>query len=248
MNPVHFARLFDAQYRHFNADLPLWRRLAGQYGDPILELGCGPGRVLLDLAALGYQVTGVDNDPEMLQRAAAKTPPDLQPLVELIACDLRSLSLSGSYRLAIAPCNTLAYLNDAEAADCLARLAAVLQPGAGLAADLPSPSLADLDPEDDLPDAFHEPERGTDVEVTATQAVDRQARRVDVVWRYDEMLADGGVERVEVPLSYHLRTQDQVREMWRAAGFENVRAYGDYAGSPFSPQSVAMLVVAKRAA
>lgn len=246
MTDPQFARLFDAHYREFRADLPFWRGLAASSGDPILELGCGPGRVLLDLAQAGYRVTGIDNDPAMLARAAAKIPATLIDRVRLIASDLRQLSISGRYNLAIAPCNTLAYLGDHALASCLDSVAHSLMPGGTLAADLPSPSLEDLDPSSPHQDHFHEPQRGTDVQVTPQMRIDREQRRVRVIWRYDEMLPDGEVKRVEVPLTYYLRTPSEIKRQWARAGFGDFEIQGDYAGSPFSPQSKAMLVVAKR--
>ncbi|GGM68718.1 class I SAM-dependent methyltransferase [Dactylosporangium sucinum] len=38
-------------------------------GAAVLELGCGTGRILRPLAALGHPVTGVDESPEMLAHA-----------------------------------------------------------------------------------------------------------------------------------------------------------------------------------
>ena len=38
-------------------------------GASVLELGCGTGRILRPLAALGHPVTGVDDSPEMLARS-----------------------------------------------------------------------------------------------------------------------------------------------------------------------------------
>ena len=41
----------DAECGSYRADLPLWRELADEAGGPVLDLGCGSGRVALDLAA-----------------------------------------------------------------------------------------------------------------------------------------------------------------------------------------------------
>jgi len=42
-------------------------------GGPVLEIGCGSGRLLAPLARAGYEVTGVDQSPEMLARAEARS-------------------------------------------------------------------------------------------------------------------------------------------------------------------------------
>ena len=38
----------------------------GQYGEPVLDIGCGTGRLLLDYLAQGTDIDGVDNSGEML--------------------------------------------------------------------------------------------------------------------------------------------------------------------------------------
>ena len=37
-----------------------------RYGQPVLDIGCGTGRLLLDYLAQGIDVDGVDNSPQML--------------------------------------------------------------------------------------------------------------------------------------------------------------------------------------
>ena len=66
------ARFFDADYAGYLDDLPLLEAYAQRTGSPLLELGCGTGRLLIPLAEAGYRVTGVDLSPEMLRIARAK--------------------------------------------------------------------------------------------------------------------------------------------------------------------------------
>ena len=66
------ARFFDADYAGYQDDLPVLQAYAQRTGGPLLELGCGTGRLLIPLAQAGYGVTGVDFSPEMLRIAAGE--------------------------------------------------------------------------------------------------------------------------------------------------------------------------------
>jgi SAM-dependent methyltransferase len=52
----------------YTADLPLWEELAAQAGEPVMELGCGAGRVTLHLAQQsGLLVIGLDHSLELVE-------------------------------------------------------------------------------------------------------------------------------------------------------------------------------------
>lgn len=53
-------------------DIPFWRNLAVQAGGPVLELGCGTGRISLPLGRAGVQLVGIDRSEPMLVRARAR--------------------------------------------------------------------------------------------------------------------------------------------------------------------------------
>ena len=67
-----FAKFYDAYVGDYNLDLPLYSALASKTQSPILEIGCGTGRVLLPLLQAGHVVTGVDISEEMLRLAQDK--------------------------------------------------------------------------------------------------------------------------------------------------------------------------------
>jgi len=72
------ARFFDAEYADYNEDLPALQAYAQRTGGPLLELGCGTGRLLIPFARADYAVTGVDSSAAMLQIAEeARDSPDL---------------------------------------------------------------------------------------------------------------------------------------------------------------------------
>jgi SAM-dependent methyltransferase len=58
----------DLECGLYTEDLPLWRELAetSATDGPILEIGAGTGRVSLDLARQGHQLTALERDPSLL--------------------------------------------------------------------------------------------------------------------------------------------------------------------------------------
>ena len=67
-----FARFYDLDYDSFQDDVPFYLGLAEHAGGPLLELGCGTGRLLVPLARAGFEITGVDLSEGMLQVARGK--------------------------------------------------------------------------------------------------------------------------------------------------------------------------------
>ena len=90
------ARNYDALYgvmRDPSGDAAFYRALARGDGGPVLELGCGTGRVLLPIAALGIPCVGVDASPAMLAVLRAKNPP---PNLELVEARMETFDLGGA--------------------------------------------------------------------------------------------------------------------------------------------------------
>jgi SAM-dependent methyltransferase len=122
----------DVECGSYSADLALWEELAERTGGPVLELGCGTGRVALHLARRGYETVGLDIDPELLA-AMAERATNLP--VECVAADAADFSLDREIGLALAPMQFLQLLDDSDdRVACLRRVAATLRPGGLVAA------------------------------------------------------------------------------------------------------------------
>ena len=133
------ATWHDVECASYAADLPLWRELARERGDPILDLGCGSGRVALDLAGRGHAVTGLDSERALvdeLARRARQRGAD----VDCVTADARSFSLDRRFALAIAPMQVAQLLGGAEGRRrMLEGVHAHLEPGGLFAVALADP-------------------------------------------------------------------------------------------------------------
>jgi SAM-dependent methyltransferase len=131
----------DVECGVYAADLVLWEELAAD-ADPILELGCGTGRVSLHLARRGHRVVGMDIDEELLTAFAERarglnaTP---------VRADARRFELPTRFPLVLAPMQLLQLFREpGERVSCLRSVAAHLRPGGRAAL-----AIVDGAPEDD---------------------------------------------------------------------------------------------------
>jgi SAM-dependent methyltransferase len=130
----------DVECGGYDADLPLWRELARDAGGPILDLGAGTGRVTLDLAAAGHDVTALDADPALLDELAGRAR-ERSLAVRCIAADARALDAVGRFSLILAPMQFVQIMGGEPARAALLRgVASRLDPGGAFAA-----AISDLD-------------------------------------------------------------------------------------------------------
>ena len=110
----------------------LTRETTGGAPGRVLEAGCGTGRVALELARRGHQVTGIDIDPSMIVEARRATQDNMR-FVEGDLMDLTDL-VDGPFDVVAAPGNVVVYLTPGTEADVVAQLVSVVRPGGLLVA------------------------------------------------------------------------------------------------------------------
>jgi len=247
------ARFYDAENAEMTDDLALYSDLVAETGGPVLDVGCGTGRVMLHLAQAGVPVVGVDRSETMLARGRRKLDvlSDLKPRVTFIAGDALEADLPDSFRLIIVPYNTFMHFRtqDRQLA-ALRRFRSLLHDDGLLVLDIPNAGEA-FATEDDgavtLERMFTEPESGHLVMQLSYSTLDRVSQHLHVTWIYDEILDDGTVQRTIAPLVLRYVFPGEMDLLLAAAGLRRVQYWGNYDQSPFADGSPRMIVLAEKA-
>lgn len=245
-----FARFYDQDYRFYDDDIEAIGMLAEDAGDPILELGCGTGRVLAPLAAAGHTITGVDISPALLARAADKIARQgLTRHVDLLQADLRSFDLAcKDFAFAFCTSNTLMHLVTAD--DQIAVLKNArrhLRPGGQILIDLFNPDLPRLFAVDgltELADRWRDEESGADVLKWSVRRLDLAEQLQETLFIYEEVFPDGQTQRTHCPFTLRFLWRSEAELMLQLAGFAVEGVWGDFEGAPYGSDSEHLILLA----
>ncbi|UCD56364.1 MAG: class I SAM-dependent methyltransferase, partial [Candidatus Hydrogenedentota bacterium] len=107
------AQTFDLEQDQNTEDIAFFIEIARRTGGPLLELGCGAGRLAIPLARSGVEVIALDISASMLEcfnRRLEREPPSVRSRIKLIRADMRRFALKRRFRGAILSSNTLLLL------------------------------------------------------------------------------------------------------------------------------------------
>jgi SAM-dependent methyltransferase len=240
---ARIAELYDhvPAYRD-RADVEFFVTAAREVGGPVLEIGCGTGRVLLPVARAGVAVVGLDGSAAMLavcRRKLEAEPAAVQARVRLVESDMRAFDLDARFPLATMPFRPFQQLLTVD--DQVAALACVrrhLAEGGRLILDVFNPSLEALvrptptaeqseGPATDLPGG------GRLERTVRIVSHDRPAQVIRSELIYHVTRADGGRDRLvhEVALRYLFRFE--LEHLLARAGFVVEQLYAGYDRAPY---------------
>ena len=237
--------LYHSHHSQHMEDIPFWISLASHSGDPILELGCGTGRVLFPMARAGHCCIGMDRDLGMLQFLLQNFGRAIEPKPMLVAADITRFCLAVEFPLVILPCNTISTLDEDELHACLACVCRHLSPGGIFATSLHNPVLLDQLPAKSLPEfeeVFLHPQSGDPVQVSS--GWHRTKRLFVVTWIYDLLHPNGAIERLNMQAVHHLRPVQAYLEAFQAAGLIITDTFGDFDRSAYTYSSPNLIIQA----
>jgi SAM-dependent methyltransferase len=268
--PQALARLYDLDLADDPGDLDLYLALAARTGGPVLELAAGSGRLTVQIAAAGHEITGVDLDPAMLARARsaaeaaggdatgrgtterAATERAATERIRLVQGDARFIRLpdAGRFRLAFIPLNSIFLLaTRPDQAAAVATLAAHLAPGGLAVIDAWLPGVEDLARYDGrvvLEWVREDPATGRTVVKTGSAAYDPVAGVVRLTTVFDEGRPGEPAVRWVRTDRLRLASPDELVAYAEAAGLEVETLGGDYDLAPLEPGAERVILVARR--
>jgi ubiquinone/menaquinone biosynthesis C-methylase UbiE len=230
-------------------DVPFWRTVALNAGGPVLELGCGTGRISLPLGRAGVPLIGIDRSVSMLARARRRVRRTRtgHP-VRLVRGDIRQLPFpTTSFPLVIAPYGILqSLLRERDLTETLHAVHRVLQPGGTFGVELVAdlPSWGEYRRRISLK-GWRRRRGGAYVTLVETVRQDR-ARRLTI---FDQEFTERRGRHQQArrfSLAFRTLSVPQMARRLVRAGFEITATLGDYRGAPWDPRAEIWIIIARR--
>ena len=244
------ARFYDLFYGKRDDDLQMYRDFALAADGPILELGCGTGRVLVPLARDGYHVTGLELSEAMLQTARAKIDAaQVSDRVTLIQGDMCEFEIPTRFALALFPINTFMHCYDThQQLACLRCVHQHLQPGGQLIVDVYQPDpqvLLESDARLLSEGTVLDPETGHTIHRLFARRLDLATQTQHITFILDEIDLAGRVRRTLFPFRMRFVYRYEMELLLRQAGYSLEAVYGSYDLEPFESSSEKMIFLAR---
>ncbi|MFN3928294.1 MAG: class I SAM-dependent methyltransferase [Thermoflexus sp.] len=245
-----FAAFYDRFFGDFLEDLPFYQGYAERAGSPLLEVGCGTGRLTVPLAEAGFQITGLDASAAMLTRARARAErAGVSGRITWVHQDATQEIPGGPYGMAFIPLNTFLHFDSMEAQRAVLRhLWCALEPGGLLLMDCLNPDAALLGENGQLflRSWQEDAETGRIILWFEARRVDAATQRLEVMFLVEEREPNGTWRRWAFPSRMRFVWPGELRLLLESCGFAVETMFGAYDLTPYREDSPQMLVVARR--
>ena len=226
--------------------LAFYRRQIARYGEPVLELACGSGRLTIPLAEAGIQITGLDISEEMLNLATLKAS-KRGVKIAVVRRDIRSFNLGQEFKFIFIPAQSLTHLHERkEIEDCFSCVRQHLAEDGRFLIELFNPSVKLLARESDhryrigeYKDSYRGDSR---VFVTEEVRYDAATQINHIQWFFQK---DG--DEKETVLSFEMRQffPQEIDDLLWYNGYLVEHKYGSYDEREFSRDSPKQHIVCR---
>jgi ubiquinone/menaquinone biosynthesis C-methylase UbiE len=225
--------------------LNFYRRQVARYGEPVLELACGSGRLTIPLANEGVNITGMDISEEMLNQAKLKASKS-GGNIRFIQGDMRNFDLGEKFKFIFIPAQSLSHLRTREEIeDCFSCVQRHLTDEGRFLIELFNSSMRLLARESGRRypvDQYEDPKGGFQVFVTEEVRYDAASQVNHIRWffRYEG-------NNQETVLSFEMRQffPQEIDALLGYNGFLIEHKYGTYDEGKFSSDASKQLIVCR---
>ena len=246
-----WADIYDGVHADLTHDIDFYVEMARESGGPVLELGCGTGRVSLPIAQAGVPVTGIDISPRMIEVAQAKAAKrGLAERCVFQSGDMATVQLAERFPLVIMPFRSFhSMLTTEEQRQALARVRERLAPGGVFAMDTFNPDVNSL-VGDNASLAYHlkdvEREGGGTIVVWGQNGWDPVSQVNDTRLIIEEVSDEGVVERRLIrDFEQRYTFRYEMEHLLELCGFDLEGVYGDFEGGPVTGETEDLVWVAR---
>ena len=234
-------------------DVPFWQSVALQSKGPVLELGCGTGRISLPLAKAGVKVVGIDRSAPMLERAAKRLATMHKRLggrgkkrLRLVRGDIRFLPFErASFKTVLAPYGILqSLLRDKDLNATLAAVAEVLEPGGLFGVDL-VPDVPNWREYSNQIQMKGKAQGGAHLTLVESVRQDRTKHLTIFEQTYIERRGEQ-VRKHTFDLTFRTLPIPTFTKRLEKAGFAIEAVLGDYRGGPWDERADVWIMLARR--
>jgi ubiquinone/menaquinone biosynthesis C-methylase UbiE len=230
-------------------DVPFWRRVAAGADGPVLELGCGTGRVSLPLARAGVNLVGIDRSAPMLDRARRQirrsSNPQIRKSLRLVRGDIRTLPFdAGAFPMVLAPYGILqSLIRPRDLTAALASVARVLAGGGTFGIDL----VPDVPKWREYENRVQLRGRAAGAQLTLIESVRQDPKRHLTTFEQKYVERRGARTREHrFDLTFRTLSVRQMTGQLERAGFRVDSVLGDYRGRPWDDRADVWIILAKK--
>ncbi len=248
------AELYDLTVPDWEGEIDFYRELAREAkakGQSILEVGCGTGRVTLQLAQEGAKIVGTDLDDEMLEVARSKSVD-----IRWEQGDMRTLDLGETFGLIILPGDAFQFMCTPEdQVKALETFKRHLEPGGVLVLHLDHQSvdwlgdlLGNLGGKFEQVKDVIQPRTGHIIRKANSWTYEQSTQTAIVITRWEEIGKDGAVLQTweRSPMSLHCVFRFEMEHLLARTGFENRTVYGNFFKGELKDDSSDMIWIARK--
>ncbi len=246
------AAYYDLEHRTFTDDVDMYLQFVEAAGDPVLELGCGTGRILRGIGDAGFSVTGVDSSAPMLAFAREAISHDrLNDTVSVIQGDFVASDLvpSSAFGVTIVGLDSLLHATSREEQIAVLHAAwRALDPRGQLIIDVLHAIPARLMAMDGglTFNGSWDAGDGSRLDKLVSQSIEPAEQLIhNEIW-YEVTFADGAVKRTRTAFTQRWIGAGELLLMLQLTGFQDWRVYGSYELDPLEAHSDRLIVAAEK--